>query len=67
MQPTSGSAEQGGNTLLIQSSTMFKEGNLAVILQGLNTPIMITLLPGQQAVDYRVDIQVPRVGLKVDG
>lgn len=64
VQPTSGSAEHGGNTLLIQSSTMFREGNLAVILQGLNTPIMITLLPGQQAVDYRVDIQVPRAGPK---
>ena len=62
IQPTAGGSEKGGNTLLIQSSTMYKQANLAVILQGLNTPIMITLLPGQQAIDYRVDMQVPRSG-----
>ncbi len=62
IQPTAGGAKKGGNTLLIQSSTMYKQANLAVILQGLNTPIMITLLPGQRAVDYRVDMQIPRSG-----
>ena len=62
IQPTAGAAQKGGNTLLIQSSTMYKQANLAVILQGLNTPIMITLLPGQKAVDYRVDMQIPRSG-----
>lgn len=50
------------NTLLIQSNVMYKQGNLAVILQGLNTPIMLTLVPGQKVVDYRVDVQVPRNG-----
>ncbi len=50
------------NTLLIQSKTMFKEGNLAVMLRGLNTPVMITLIPGQPVIDYRVDVQVPRKG-----
>lgn len=62
IQPTAGGSKKGGNTLLIQSSTMYKQANLAVILEGLNTPIMITLLPGQQAVDYRVDMQIPRSG-----
>lgn len=62
IQPTAGGSEKGGNTLLIQSSTMYKQANLAVILQGLNTPIMVTLLPGQQAIDYRVDMQIPRSG-----
>ncbi len=50
------------NTLLIQSKTMFKEGNIAVMLRGLNTPIMITMIPGQRVVDYRVDVQVPKKG-----
>ncbi len=50
------------NTLLIQSNAMYKQGNLAVILQGLNTPLMVTLIPGQKEVDYRVDVQVPRNG-----
>ncbi len=67
VQPTTANNKQGGNTLLIQSSTMFRQGNLAVLLQNLNTPIMITLLPGQQAVDYRVDIQVPRTGPMMQG
>lgn len=62
IQPTSGGSKRGGNTLLIQSSTMYRQANLAVILQGLNTPIMITLLPGQKAIDYRVDMQIPRSG-----
>lgn len=50
------------NTLLIQSMVAYQEGNLAVMLKGLNTPIMFTLIPGQQVVDYRVDIRVPRAG-----
>lgn len=54
--------DKKGNTLLIQAVTAYKRANLAVMLQGLNTPIMLTLLPGQRAVDYRIDMQVPRVG-----
>tara|TARA_Y200000002_G_C22688659_1_gene667126 strand:+ start:5573 stop:6448 length:876 start_codon:yes stop_codon:yes gene_type:complete len=50
------------NTLLIQSKTMFKEGNIAVVLRGLNTPIMMTMIPGQKVIDYRVDVQVPKKG-----
>jgi intracellular multiplication protein IcmK len=51
-----------GNTLLIQSITNYKAANLAVMLQGLNTPVMISLIPGQKAVDYRVDVHIPRTG-----
>jgi len=51
-----------GNTLLVQASDSYKSGNLAVMLKDLNTPVMITLLPGQQAVDYRVDLRVPGLG-----
>lgn len=58
----SSGASSVANTLLIQSITMYKQGNLAVVLEGLNTPVMLTLLPGQKAVDYRVDMQVPRMG-----
>ena len=32
------------------------------MLRGLNTPIMLTLLPGQRAVDYRVDLRIPGLG-----
>lgn len=50
------------NTLLIQAMSLYKDGNLVVMLQGLNTPVVLSLIPGQQEVDYRVDIQVPGFG-----
>jgi intracellular multiplication protein IcmK len=51
-----------GNTLLMQSLSGYKSTNLAIIVKGLTTPVMFTLLPGQTAVDYRVDVRVPRLG-----
>ncbi len=54
--------DQKGNTLLVQSNTTYKSGNLAVILKGQDTPVMITLMPGQSAVDYRVDMRIPGLG-----
>ncbi|ABS77467.2 type IV secretion protein IcmK [Coxiella burnetii] len=51
-----------GNTLLVQALSHYKAGNLAVVLQGLDTPVMLTLMPGQRAVDYRVDLRVPGLG-----
>ncbi len=50
------------NTLLVQATSFYKRSNLAVMLEGLDTPIMITLLAGQGAVDYRVDLRVPGIG-----
>lgn len=50
------------NTLMIQSLTQYKDGNLAVMLRGMNTPVIFTLVPGQEVVDYRMDVQVPRLG-----
>ncbi|MBU0743830.1 MAG: DotH/IcmK family type IV secretion protein [Gammaproteobacteria bacterium] len=54
--------DRKGNTLLTQSSTFYKRSNLAVMLRDLNTPVMITLISGQQAVDYRVDLRIPGFG-----
>lgn len=50
------------NTLLVQARAHYQSGNLAVQLKGLDTPVMITLMPGQQVVDYRVDLRVPGTG-----
>jgi len=50
------------NTLMIQATTLYTYGNLAVRLQGLNTPVMLTLVPGQRAVDYRVDLRIQGTG-----
>lgn len=54
--------EPKSNLLLIQSLTVSKTGNLAIVLSGLNTPIMVTLMSGQKAVDYRVDLRIPGFG-----
>jgi len=50
--------DKSSNTLMIQSNKLYTYGNLAVRLRGLNTPVMLTLIPGQKAVDYRVDLRV---------
>ena len=50
------------NTLMIQASKLYNYGNLAVRLKGLNTPVMMTLIPGQKAVDYRVDLRIQGYG-----
>lgn len=54
--------DKKGNTLLIQASSLYKRSNLAVILSGLDTPVMVTLLSGQEVIDYRVDLRVPGLG-----
>ena len=48
--------------MMVQSLTMYNYGNLAIRLRGLPTPIMLTLIPGQKAVDYRVDLRVQGYG-----
>lgn len=50
------------NTLMIQATKLYTYGNLAVRLRGLNTPVMLTLIPGQKAVDYRVDLRIQGYG-----
>jgi intracellular multiplication protein IcmK len=54
--------DRKGNTLLVQAASYYKRSNLAVILRGLDTPVMITLLSGQEVIDYRVDLRVPGMG-----
>lgn len=54
--------DKTSNTLMIQASKLYTYGNLAVKLQGLNTPVMLTLIPGQKAVDYRVDLRIQGYG-----
>ncbi|MFA5959476.1 MAG: DotH/IcmK family type IV secretion protein [Tatlockia sp.] len=54
--------DKTGNTLMIQALKLYNYGNLAVRLRGLNTPVMLTLIPGQKAVDYRVDLRIQGYG-----
>lgn len=52
----------GSNAIKIQAISMYTYGNIAVNLKGLATPVMLTLIPGGQVVDYRVDLRIPRIG-----
>ncbi len=54
--------DKTSNTLMIQALKLYNYGNLAVRLRGLNTPVMLTLIPGQKAVDYRVDLRIQGFG-----
>jgi intracellular multiplication protein IcmK len=50
------------STVLVEALNSYETGNIAVMLKGQDTPVMLTLMPGQTAVDYRVDLRVPGVG-----
>lgn len=52
----------GSNAIMIQALTSYKSANIAIKLKGLATPVMLTLIPGQKSVDYRVDLRVPGLG-----
>ena len=52
----------GSNTMMIQALTTYKSANIAIKLKGLSTPVMMTLIPGQKSVDYRVDLRIPGIG-----
>jgi intracellular multiplication protein IcmK len=50
------------NMLMVQALTLSTVGNLMVKLQEMDTPIMLTIVPDQKEVDYRVDLRVPKFG-----
>lgn len=53
---------RGDHRLLVQAKALYEHGNLTVTLKKLDTPVVLTLVPGQQAVDYRVDLRVEGFG-----
>lgn len=54
--------DKKSNILMIQSITLYGSGNMAVQLRGLATPVMLTLVSGQKAVDYRADLRIRGYG-----
>jgi intracellular multiplication protein IcmK len=54
--------DKKSNLMMIQATTLYNTGNLAVQLKGLNVPVMLTLISGQRAVDYRLDMRVSGEG-----
>jgi len=60
--------DKTSNSLMIQASSLYTYGNLVVTLknpedkEGKESIVSITLIPGQKAIDYRVDMHVPGYG-----
>ncbi len=50
--------DQKGNVLMMQGVGAYQTGNLAVQLQGLSMPVMVTIVNDQKIVDYRVDLRL---------
>lgn len=50
--------DQNSHALFVQGLHPYAHANLAIRLQDLDTPVMLSLVTGQREVDYRVDVQV---------
>jgi intracellular multiplication protein IcmK len=50
------------NTLMFQPLTPYPYANMAIMLQGLSTPLILTLTSGQKAFDARLDMHVQGLG-----
>jgi len=48
----------GTNVLKVSPKSQYASGNISVSLDGIMTPVTITLVSGQREVDYRVDVHV---------
>lgn len=59
--------DKTSNILMIQPLQPYTYANLAVRLKGLAPPVMLTLIPGQSVVDYRVDVTVMGQGPNSQG
>ncbi len=55
------------NVMMVQPLQPYTYANLAVRLKGLAPPVMLTLVPGQSVVDYRVDVTVMGQGPNSSG
>ena len=54
--------DKKSNLLMVQPLQSHTYANLAVNLKGSTTPVMLTLIPGQAVVDYRVDLRISGLG-----
>lgn len=46
------------NKIDISPKSTYANGNVSVLLEGISTPVSLTLVSGQREVDYRVDVRV---------
>jgi intracellular multiplication protein IcmK len=52
----------GSNVIKISPKATYATGNVSVSVDGVTTPISLTLVSGQREVDYRVDVRIKGVG-----
>jgi len=55
-------SQAGSNVIKLSPKASYASGNVSVSLDGVMTPISLTLVSGQREVDYRVDVRVKGVG-----
>lgn len=55
-------AKQGSNLIKISPKSSYAMGNISVSLDGVQSPVSLTLVSGQREVDYRVDVRIKGVG-----
>ncbi|MDH0342003.1 DotH/IcmK family type IV secretion protein [Chromobacterium haemolyticum] len=55
-------AKQGSNLIKVSPKSTYAMGNISVSLDGVQSPVSLTLVSGQREVDYRVDVRVKGVG-----
>lgn len=55
-------AKEGSNLIKISPNSSYAMGNISVSLDGVQSPVSLTLVSGQREVDYRVDVRVKGVG-----
>lgn len=49
---------RNSNKIEISPKSTYATGNVSVLLEGINTPVSLTLVSAQREVDYRVDVRV---------
>lgn len=64
---TAGTSKESSSSLVVAPSTQittYSNGGINVYLEGLETPVTLTYIGGQEEVDQRLEIKVMRVGPK---
>ncbi len=56
---SNGNEQPQTNVLTLEPLRPIAQGNVSVMLKGLSTPVIFSLVSGQKEVDFRVDVKIP--------
>lgn len=54
----------GDSTVIVKSTERFRLSNLTLYLEGVDSPVVLTLNDSAEQVDYKVTLRIPRLGPK---